>query len=360
MGTSSFRCLILCTALASVCAGALAQPTAKLPPVTITGTNVRDPVEKSYRKMVRGMDLFERRRAAIAPQSTLSFRLLPRKRNTDMNRIRVDVVGKEVDFNVPVAPDGTFTLPRDPQALAEDAVVTPNRRALTMTWRTEIRTPGLPPATRRLGDLRLECEVGIEAGLISNNRGVFDFITGALFGDTPNYCNGRNQRYLYFSEKPLFNVTLVDGTRRQSIAADRLWAGASADADLPRELPFCDCEVLLDRTYFLPLADRSWSDDTLVEFESMDDAPHAQPANETAPLQRELAAVAIGTSTRADLAAALGPITTMRFDSGYAIGLYRGRPIRKDGDAPELVVLFSPSGQAVKARVRPAEDNAPS
>jgi hypothetical protein len=347
-------------ALASLCAGAAAQqaPAAPLlPPVTITGKGVRDPVEKSYRKMVRGMDLFERRHA-VAPEATLRFRLLPRKRDTDMSGIQVDVVGKEVDFNVPVAPDGTFTLPRNRQALAEDAVVTPNRRAQTMTWRTEIRTPGLPPSTRRLGDLRLECAVGMEAGLISNNRNLFDRIT-ELFTDSPDYCNRRGQRYLFFSERPLFSVTLAHGGQRQVVPVDRLYAGASGDPTLPAELPYCDCEVLLDRTYFLPLGDLGWPDDTLVEFEFMDDPPQVQPGNETLPLQQAMDAVAIGSSTRADLAAALGPMTTIRFDNGYAVAIHRGQPVKKDGDAPEMVVLFAPLGQALKARVRPADDNDP-
>ena len=333
----------------------MAQPTAGLPPVTVTGKVVRDPVEKSYRKMVRGMDLFERRHA-MAPQATLSFRLLPRKRDTDMKSVRLDVVGKEVDFNVPVAPDGTFPLPRNRQALAEDAVVTPNRRQLTMTWRTEIRTPGLPPATRRLGDLRLECAVGMEAELISNNRSLFDRITG-LFTDTPDYCNGKDQRYLFFSERPLFSVTLSDGVRRQIVPVDRLYAGASIDPTLPAELPVCDCEVLLDRTYFLPLGDRNWSDETLVEFEWMDEPARLQPAGEALPMQRALDAVVPGRSTQAEVAAALGPATTVRFDSGYTVTVHRGPPLRKEGDAPELVVLYAPTGQAVKARVRPAEDN---
>lgn len=341
--------------LAALGAGALAQPTARLPPVTVTGKAVRDPVEKSYRKMVRGMDLFERNRAT-APDAALSFRLLPRKRDTDMNSVRVDVVGREVDFNVPVAPDGTFVLPRNRQALAEDAVVTPNRRQLTMTWRSEVRTPGLPPATRRLGDLRLECAVGIEAGLISNNRGLIDRITEFLFADTPDYCNGRNQRYLYFSDQPLFNVTLVDGQRRQVVPVDRLYAGASGDPSLPAELPYCDCEVLIDRTYFLPLGDRSWPDDTLVEFEFMDGPSRPQPLGETQQLQQALDTVAIGRSTRIDVANALGPQTTVRFDNGYSVTVHRGQPLRKDGDAPELIVLYAPSGQAVKARVRPAAD----
>lgn len=353
----SFRLILAHAALAVSCTAAVAQPTAPLPPVTITGQAVRNPVEKSYRQMLRGMDLFERRRA-LAPQASLRFKLLPRRHDTDMNRIRIDVVGKEVDFQVPLAADQTFVLPRNRQAYDENSVVTINRRALSMTWRTEIRTPGLPPPTRRLGDLRLECEVGMEAGLISNNRGLFGRIT-EFFTDSPAYCSGKNQRYLFFSERPLFSVTLVHGGRRQIVPVDRLYAGASFDPTLPAELPFCDCEVLLDRTYFLPLGDRSWPDETLVEFEFMDEPAPAQAAAEIAPLQRAFDAVAIGRSTGADLVAALGPMTAIRFDSGYTVAVYRGPPLRKDGDAPELVVLLAPSGQAVKARVRPAEDNGP-
>jgi hypothetical protein len=47
-------------------------------------------------------------------------------------------------------------------------------------------------------------------------------------------------------------------------------------------LPFCDCQVLLDRTYYAPIWDRSWPDDTLVSFEYMADdinppSPEVQP-----------------------------------------------------------------------------------
>ena len=116
----------------------------------------------------------------------------------------------------------------------------------------------------------------MEAGLISNNRGLFDRIT-EFFTDSPDYCGGKGQRYLFFADKPLFNVSLSHGERRQIVPVDRLYAGASGDPSLPAELPFCDCEVLLERTYFLPLGDRSWPDDTLVEFDFMDDAPRPQP-----------------------------------------------------------------------------------
>ena len=245
-----------------------------LPSVTIAGKANPDPVEKSYRNMIRGMDLFERRRAALAPQATLRYRLLPRQRGTDLDRIEMHVLGTTVELPVPIAPDHSFVLQRDPKAWNENAVVTPDRKALTMTWRAEIRSPGLPPGTRRLGDLRLECQVGMEAGLISNSASLVTRLVNAL-SDTPAYCERADNRYLFFADRPIFGVTLVAGARREMLRADRLYASAIDDPNLKHELQFCDCEILLDRTYFLPLGDTSWPDDTRVEFDYMADEPHA-------------------------------------------------------------------------------------
>jgi hypothetical protein len=327
---------VLALAFALACAAGWAQQKAPgLPPVTISAKANPDPAEKSYRRMVRGMDLFERRHA-LAPQASLRFRLLPRHRDTDMRNIRLDVVGRTVETRVPIAPDATFVLQRDRQALAEDAMVEPNRKVLSMTWRTEIRTPGLPPLTRRLGDLRLECEVGMEAGLVSNRRSVFDQIFGAL-SDTPDYCSRKEPRYLFFSDQPLFAVTLVAGQRRELLPVAQLYGGASDDPNIQDDLPFCDCEVLLDRSYFLPLGDRSWPDDTLVEFEPM-----------------EGGAEAVGRGTRAELAAALPQARVIRFDSGYEVWVDRRKPDRRhpDADVPERVFLVDPSGVVTKRRVR--------
>jgi hypothetical protein len=260
-----------------MCSGVAAQqkPVDKAAPalssVTVTATANRDPVEKSYRKMIRGMDLFDSQRG-LSPSGLLRFKLLPRKRETDMNSIELEVLGSSIDFAVPIAPDHTFTLARNPQAFNEDAQVTPNRKAQSMTWRTEIRTPGLPPNTRRLGDLRLECRVGMEAGLVSNSSNIVGRLTQAVL-NTSAYCDKKAPLYLFFADRPLFSVALVAGQRREVLAIDRLYASASDDVGLKEDLPYCDCEVLLDRTYVLPLGDTSWPDDTLVELEYMEDVP---------------------------------------------------------------------------------------
>ena len=259
-------------ALVAACTALGAQePQGQAPQqITITGTSRQD-VEKSYRKMIQGMDYFERARAAIAPAASLRFKLLPRKPGTDMEHIVLEVIGSTFSYAVPIAPDHTFVLEPDAKAMEEDAVVSTNRKRLSMTWRTEIRAPGLPPQIRRLGDLRLECEVGLEADLVSNSSPVGRIYR--LLTDSKGYCHRKDTMYLYFAERPIFSVALVAGARREVLPIDRLYAMASDDPGLKKDLPYCDCEMLIDRTYFLPLGDHSWPDDTRVEFEYMDDGP---------------------------------------------------------------------------------------
>jgi hypothetical protein len=245
-----------------------------LPPVQV-GAH-RDPVEKSYRKIVRGMDLFEQRRN-LAPGAPLRFKLLPRTRDANMQGITLSIVGDSVTIPVAVAPDNTFTLERSQKALAENAVVMTNRKTRSMTWRADIRTPGLPPDTRRLGDLRLECLVGMESDLVSNVRPFFGDIANFLLR-AQGYCERGEVYYLFFAERPLFSVTLVAGNRREILSVDNLYAGLSRDPGIADDLDYCDCQVLLDRTYYAPLADRSWPDDTLIVLEYMDSVPAAASA----------------------------------------------------------------------------------
>src|SRR6476646_2257 len=78
-----------------------------LPPVTITSKASVEPVEKSYRRMLRGMDLFEREHA-LAPQASLRFKVLPRKPGVSLDNLGLYVVGKTVEIPLDVAPDRTF------------------------------------------------------------------------------------------------------------------------------------------------------------------------------------------------------------------------------------------------------------
>ncbi|MGZ8291438.1 MAG: hypothetical protein ACXWVG_00205 [Telluria sp.] len=242
------------------------------PIATVHVPYVRDPVDKSYRKMIKGMDRFERERA-LAPAAVLRFRLLPRLPNADMGGITLRIAGDRLTLPVALAADNSFTLPRNEQAVREDAAVVANRKSTAMTWRAWVHTPGLPAGTRRLGDLRLECRVGMDSGLISNTSPMFAWLTNALT-DTDKICTTDDGNYLFFADRPVFSVTLRHGARSEVLPFKLLYAGGN---ETPESLPYCDCQVLLDRSYYAPIWDQSWPDDTLVEFEYMDQPAGAAP-----------------------------------------------------------------------------------
>lgn len=255
------RLSVFALALTAYCTAAFAQDH------VVVIEALRDPVMKSYRKMVEGAQLFEERRH-LAPSATLRFKLIPRKPDTPMKGVKLEVAAESIAIPLKVAPDGTFALERNRTALKEDAQVVPNRKAGSMTWRADVRTPGLPPDTRRLGDLRLECEVGMKTGLISNYPAGFLGWLEELISTKPSYCSRPAPRYLFFAERPIWSVTLVDGGRREVLPVDMLYGGATRDPKW-KEDRHCDCAALFDHAYFAPLGDKSWSDDTLVVLEYM-------------------------------------------------------------------------------------------
>ncbi len=184
-----------------------------------------------------------------------------------MEGITLRVAGDSVSLPISLDSSLSFTLPSSDVALREDAAVVANRRSDSMTWRAWVQTPGLAPGTRRLGDLRLECRVGMDAGLISNTSKMFGWLT-TMLTDTDKVCNNADGNYLFFADRPLFGVTLQSGNRRESLPFRFLYAGGQLDK---AGLPFCDCQVLLDRSYYAPLWDASWPDDTIVSFDYMDE-----------------------------------------------------------------------------------------
>ena len=115
---------------------------------------------------------------------------------------------------------------------------------------------------------------------MSNSSPLFGWISDVLTGPD-QVCNSPNGNYLFFAERPIFSVRLRAGERVEELPFNMLWHGGEKTR---ADLPYCDCQVLLDRTYFAPIWDKSWPDDTIVEFEYMSDAPAAtSPAAEATP-----------------------------------------------------------------------------
>jgi hypothetical protein len=132
----------------------------QLAAVEVTGT--KNPELQRYRSMAGGLDAFDQHRS-LAPNATLKARLSRRSdvwgARGNVDGITLRLVGNDVSIPIPIAADGTFVLPRSQAAYDEDADLVVNQKKSTVRWFPDVRTPGVPPNARRLGDLRMECEV---------------------------------------------------------------------------------------------------------------------------------------------------------------------------------------------------------
>jgi hypothetical protein len=200
----------------------------------------KDPDWKTYRAYVAGLTIHEKMKA-LAPQAPLRFLLRPQTATADLNGLTMRIVGENTRIAVPIAPDGTFAMPLDTAAAADGAEIVLNRRKGLFRWRPDIHSPGVPAGARRLGDLRLECEVrwAIEQEEVpALMRTVFNAAGGA--------CHSRQIQVDFLSTRPIAALELIAGNRRQAVAADRIEPGG--------------------QIYMPPLDDASWPDDTLLQF----------------------------------------------------------------------------------------------
>lgn len=219
------------------------------PEQTVAVTGTKDPDWKPYRKMLDGLNAFDRAHA-LAPNAELKFVLRPQKPNLAVDDLKLRVVGEQTSIDLPIAADYTFSVPRDESAASDDADLRLNTKKGWFRWRPDIHTAGIPPGTRRLGDLRLECEVRWAIDKFDAS-----FIQLAYLVPLGGACHTSRGKIFYTTTAPIVSATLVSGERREKLPADRLGR---------RD----------DRTrYAPPLHDKSWPDDTLVEFEYMDDRP---------------------------------------------------------------------------------------
>lgn len=231
-------------------------------------SGMRNIDERSYPKIIKGMDLFEKLHGAMAPNAALQFELQPVRAKVSMKGLTLRIAGKEGDVPLALGANMTFTVPRLPRMLADKATVSTNRRNDSLMWRARIRTPGLPANTRRLGDLRLEWHVDYVAGLGRHWLSPGSELVMAAM-DRPYELRGLH--HVFLADRPLFGVTLIQGNRRQVIGVDKLYM-----TDLTAALPsfvlafWKDRDFLKDRAFDLPLSDTSWPDDTLVVIDYMD------------------------------------------------------------------------------------------
>ncbi|MEX5746838.1 hypothetical protein [Massilia sp. X63] len=237
--------LSIIAALLAMAAPSFAQEGAAAAAETVQVSSIKDPALRPYRRMLRGLDAWEEKRG-LAPNASLRFELWTAEgKPAAPEGLQLRIAGNQVDIALPIDPDGSFVLPRSQEAWDDEADLVSNRKKDQIRWRPRVRTPGVPEHARRLGDLRLECEV---SAAVRKEEIPLLYRAGALAAG--GLCNLPMVGYVYRAPRKLASATAVAGERKLALVLHE-----NGEA------------------YMAPLRDKSWDNDTLVVYEFADAKP---------------------------------------------------------------------------------------
>lgn len=202
-------------ALSVLVDGAGAQTQAEDPAPVVEVSAVRNPALKPYRQMLKGLDAFEARHA-LAPAAPLNFKLVSDNPATAFDTVSLTISGDHMHLPVPLSADGSFTLGRNDAAVEDNADLVSNKKKSELSWHADIHSPGVPGNARRLGDLRLECEVAWAV-----TREDMSFLMRNGLGLLGGPCHTASIKLHYQAPKPLAGATLVSGERRLALNIDK-------------------------------------------------------------------------------------------------------------------------------------------
>jgi len=245
----TMKYLLATLALGLSTAGAHAQTEDATPPAAaadaapvVEVSSVKNPELKSYRQMLKGVDAFKQFHA-LAPATDLKFVLVADDSAVKLQDVTLRIAGDSTSIPVPLASDGTFTLEKIQAAIDDNADIVSNKKKNLLHWHADIRTPKVPENARRLGDLRLECEI---SWAVRQDEMSFFVRNGIKLAG--GLCHSTHIMLHYQAPRALASVTLVSGDRREALTVSK------------KE----------PRVFMPPLSDTSWNDDALIEYEYAD------------------------------------------------------------------------------------------
>jgi hypothetical protein len=140
------------------CPSVLAQEDPEPPPPQVVVTSIKDAYKIAYRNVQKALDA-QHDNPRLAPQARMRWRVVARDGKLLVEAPPVTISG--TNGHLPVVPDsdGVFELPAAVPELGDDVELRIDARRSDVMLVPLVETGGLDASSRRLGDLRLECEM---------------------------------------------------------------------------------------------------------------------------------------------------------------------------------------------------------
>lgn len=178
--------------------------------------NYKGPELRSYSQMLKGLIAYKEK-LVHAPDSELYFILIPKSNKFAIRGLTMRLVSDETSINIPVDDEGKFQLPLIALKNDDEYDLIVNRPKGQYYIKPYVKSPNLAENSKRLGDIRLECEVrwAIERQDVSP---VFSSYV-KLFG-SGNPCTSRAVSVLFFAPQTMDTVTLENSKSPLSFKVD--------------------------------------------------------------------------------------------------------------------------------------------
>jgi hypothetical protein len=203
---------------------------------------IKNPEMHSYRAIVAGLDTFDDQHALAPAVPHLRFAVRTRGGAVLAGDIpTARLAGDDFTLALPVGADALFDVPRSQQAWDTNAeLVLSRKRSEVRVW-PYVRTPGLADNQRRLGDLRLECQVLVAiAKKEAPFWGVALVNTVLMTGDWCSFSKNGDRTWSVEVDAPLASAMLREGERTLPLRAK-------------------------GQHFELPLYDASWTNDAVID-----------------------------------------------------------------------------------------------
>jgi hypothetical protein len=219
---------------------------------------MKNPEMHSYRAIVAGLDIFDALHA-LAPDVP---RLLFAARSAQGGPLRgavpaAKLSGDDFSLSLPLDGEAQFSVPRNQQAWDSKAELVLDRKRREVRVWPSINSPGLRANQRRLGDIRLECQVVLAVAKKEAPLWAVALVNTVIL--TPDWCGfmkNKDRLWDVAMAAPLASAVLVDGNRSAALKVK-------------------------GNRFRIPIGDTSWSNDALIEVAFA--APDETGANEASP-----------------------------------------------------------------------------
>jgi hypothetical protein len=200
---------------------------------------IRNPEIKNYRILHAGVVAFEEYHK-LAPQAAeVRFKLRARKiaGSNPYYGLTLRLVGDDTSINLPFDTNDSFALPPKDAVADEDADLVLNKQKGGYSWLPVVRSAGIPEGMRRMGDLRLECQVMVAAAKKEIGLLYTAFVNTLMV--TTDWCMQKRYEKVNlpsFSERPLAGATLVEGDKRTELKIENdpiVFIAPLADSKVP-------------------------------------------------------------------------------------------------------------------------------